>query len=99
MTSVQSYKSQVAPFKAFIATASASLSLESGAQDTYTSYAQNTIFSDMGKTVVLADGSILRKVQVKNGSIGGEGRTGYIYLSKGSGNGLAPSYQNIACLN
>jgi hypothetical protein len=57
---------------------------------------QNLVLRDMGKTVVLADGTLLRKVQVLplNGSnLPYEYRTGYIYLDN------VPTGQNIVTIN
>jgi hypothetical protein len=95
MSSVGSYKSQIPPFK-FYATEAASAGTlydETGAALSPT-VPVNTTLRDMGKTVFLANGDILRKVQVLPVTdAAGSGRTGYIFLN------AAPAAQNIVSLN
>ena len=93
MSSVHAYKSQVAPFKRYIATGSAKLFNAAGTA-TITGIAAGTVFEDMGKTVALANGNILRKVR-RALSFANDEATGYIYLNQ---NG-ASNDQNIAALN
>ncbi len=93
MSSVHAYKSQVAPFKRYIATAAAQIYNADGTAK-ISSIPVNTIFEDMGKTVVLADGNVLRKVR-RALDFANDEATGYIYLNVDGVSGA----QNIAALN
>jgi hypothetical protein len=93
MSSVGSYKSQIPPFKFFATETGASGLIYDDAGLNGVTVAASTTLRDMGKTVFLADGTILRKVQVLPVTdAAGSGRTGYIYLN------AAPAGQNIVAL-
>ncbi len=94
MSSVHAYKSQVAPFKRYIVntTAAQTGQLYDAAGDASGStLAADVVLRDMGKTVFLANGTPLRKVEQVTSV--GTPRSGYIYLEN------VPVAQNISCLN
>ena len=97
MTSVFRAPSQVAPLKRYVAQGTASsdaiarLYNEMGVASV-TGSAHGVVYIDMGKTVVLANGAILRKVQ-REVPVGGDSTTAYMYLVK------APADQYFAALN
>jgi len=93
MSSIHSAKSQVAPFKRYIATGSAQIYNADGTAK-ISAIPVNTVFEDMGKTVVLANGNVLRKVR-RALNFANDEATGYIYLNQDGIGGA----QNIACLN
>ena len=90
MSSIHAAKSQVAPFKFYTTEISNSGLIYDDAGNNAVTVAANTTLRDMGKTVVLVDGTVLRKVQVLPVTVG---TTGYIYLN------AAPAGQNIVTLN
>ncbi len=92
MSSVHAYKSQVAPFKRYIVQNGATCQLYDAAGNASGStLVADVVLRDMGKTVILADGTPLRKVEQVTSV--GTPRSGYIYLEN------VPAAQNIACLN
>jgi len=62
------------------------------------SLAARTILRDMGKPVLLSDGTLLQKLQVIPvlSNVSGSGATGYLVIQSPTG---APSNQNITVLN
>ena len=97
MSSVVRANSQVAPFKRWIVGASAVGQLYSATNGStvVATPAANSVLADMGKTVYLASGAVLRKVQVLPASASGV--TGYIHL--GGQSGTIPAAQNVVSLN
>jgi hypothetical protein len=98
MSSVQSAYSQVAPFKRYVADAGTTGLIYDSAGSNGITVAAHTVLRDMGKTVHLANGNTLRKVQIlpnTDSNTVNLGRTGYIYI----GEGLVPAGQNITALN
>ncbi len=103
MSSVHAFKSQVAPLKRYIVNPTVTSPVQTGliydaAGANGVSVASDVVLRDMGKTVFLANGTPLRKVQVlpidgTTSSTPYEYRTGYIYLEN------APAGQNIVALN
>jgi len=97
MSSVAGAFSQVAPFKRWIVGADAVGKLYSKADGTtvVASPAARTVLKDMGKTVFLAGGGVLRKVAVlPTPATTGPVVTGYIWISD-----TVPAPQNITLLN
>ena len=94
MSSVHRALSQVAPLKRYVASGTGQLLNASGAN--LATVASGTVLRDMGKTVHLTDGTVLRKVQALPVATGvsNSGVTGYIKLGDGSVSG-----QNIISLN
>lgn len=83
MSSAFRAPSQIAPNAFFRARAAAPFLTEAGAS-TGVNIAANAILADMGKTVYLANGNILRKVKLMDGATSGL-HIGYIYLLNASG--------------
>lgn len=97
MSSIHAAKSQIAPLKRYVAQGTAASDAIARNYDAEgnayrTGIAAGTVFIDMGKNVVLANGAILRKVQLENAGTG-DGYTAYLYLT------LAPANQYFAALN
>lgn len=97
MTSVVRAPGQIAPFKRYVAQSTAGSDAIARLYDdagvaSVTGITSGTVYIDMGKTVVLANGAVLRKVQ-KEEFVGGDSTTAYIYLTK------APANQYFAALN
>jgi hypothetical protein len=97
MSSIHRGPSQVAPLKRWVVGASATGRLYSATNGTtvVSTPAAGSVLADMGKTVYLASGAVLRKVQVLPAS--SSGVTGYIHLG-GASTGV-PAAQNITSLN
>jgi hypothetical protein len=96
MSSVVRANSQIAPFKRWIVGAAATGRLYAADGTTVVSTpAANSVLRDMGKTVYLTSGAVLRKVQVLPAS--SSGVTGYINLG-GAAAGV-PAAQNVLSLN
>ena len=104
MSSVHAYKSQVAPFKRYIVNPASTSPVQTGqlydaaGDASGATLASDIVLRDMGKTVFLANGTPLRKVQVlpvvgSSSSLPYEFKTGYIYLEN------APPGQNVVALN
>ncbi len=91
MSSVAGAFSQVAPFKRWVAGASANIYDKTGGNAV--SVSQYTVLKDMGKTVFLANGGVLRKVAKVPTPLSPYG-TGYIWISD-----TVPTNQNITLLN
>ena len=92
MSSVAGAFSQVAPFKRWVAGASAHIYDKTGGNAV--SVSQYTVLKDMGKTVFIV-GGVLRKVAVlPTPATTGPVVTGYIWISD-----TVPSGQNITLLN
>jgi len=93
MSSVHAFKSQVAPFKHYIATANGVIYEANGTSTIATT--ANMVFQDMGKTIFLDNGHILRKVKEFQATPVGNALVGYIYITQDGISGA----QNIAALN
>ena len=96
MSSVQSAYSQVAPLKRYVAEVAGEIYDATG--NNAVVVAVRSVLRDMGKTIYLADGNVLRKVQILpnvDSNSGNQGRTGYIFI----GEGPVPSGQNITVLH
>lgn len=92
MSSAFRAPAQIAPFKTYIADNAATGKLyDADGVALAGTVALNTPFSDMGKTIRLASGAILRKVQEQ--TLAGYGAAGYIYLTH------VPTEQNIVSMN
>jgi hypothetical protein len=92
MSSVAGAYSQVAPFKRWVAGASANIYDKTGV--TAVSVNQYTVLQDMGKTVFLSSGGVLRKVRTLPFVNSPAHVTGYIWISD-----TVPAGQNISLLN
>ncbi len=93
MSSIHAAKSQIAPHKYFATDVGASGLIYDDAGSNGVTVAANTTLRDMGKTIYLTSGAILRKVQVLPVTdSAGAGRTGYIYLN------AVPAGQNIVSI-
>lgn len=99
MSSVQAFKSQVAPLKRYIVQNGGGLIYDAAGNPlTAVVVAADAVLRDMGKTVIITNGggTPLRKVQVLPVAATTaplEYRTGYIYLEN------APPGQNVVALN
>ena len=83
MSSAFRAPSQVRPNAFYRARADAPFLDEAGAS-TGVNILANAILADMGKTVYLANGDILRKVKLMDGATSGK-HEGYIYLHRAAG--------------
>jgi hypothetical protein len=83
MSSVHRVYSQVRPNAFYRVRAAAPFLTETGAS-TGVNIGANSILADMGKTIYLANGDVLRKIKLMDGATSGL-HEGYIYLLRASG--------------
>jgi hypothetical protein len=95
MSSVAGAYSQVAPFKRWIVGTGGGKLYSKADGTSVSNTSAGTVLKDMGKTVFLAGGGVLRKVAVlPTPATTGPVVTGYIWISD-----TVPSLQNITLLN
>lgn len=78
MSSIHSYKAQIAPFTFYIVEAAGGYMATDLSTEAVMFLNANTILADMGKTVVIAN-KVYRKVQIVTSA--GDGTVGYICLN------------------
>ncbi|NBT47143.1 MAG: hypothetical protein EBT07_04895 [Actinobacteria bacterium] len=94
MSSVVGAYSQVAPFKRWVVGSGGGKIYQANGSSEVASPAARTVLQDMGKTVFLTGGGVLRKVRTLPFVGSPTSYTGYIWISD-----TTPSAQNVSLLN